>query len=94
MSLSDFDALTPDELTSAIRYHREAGSLRLREEWEQTRLLATIFVQPFSKKKITPRSLLPFPWDDEDREKHEEAPRSTPERLRALLDQMDKTDGK
>lgn len=31
--------------------------------WERMRMLASIVIQPHVKKKITPKRLLPFPWD-------------------------------
>ena len=32
-------------------------------DWERMRMLATITVQPWCKKKLTPSQLLKFPWE-------------------------------
>lgn len=34
-----------------------------REAWERARTVAAIIIQPHVKKKLTPRQLLPLPWD-------------------------------
>lgn len=37
---------------------------RHRDAWERTRSVAAITIQPHVKKRITPRQLLPMPWDN------------------------------
>ncbi len=36
-----------------------------RSAWERMRMLATICVQPYSKKKLKGTDLMRFPWDEE-----------------------------
>ena len=33
------------------------------EAWERARTIAAIIIQPHVKKRITPKQLLPLPWD-------------------------------
>ena len=34
-----------------------------RDAWERARTVAAIIIQPHVKKKITPKQLMPLPWD-------------------------------
>lgn len=36
-----------------------------RSAWERMRMLATICVQPYSKKRLKATELMRFPWDEE-----------------------------
>jgi hypothetical protein len=36
---------------------------REKREWEQTRWLGTMVVSPYSKKGLSPKDVLSFPWD-------------------------------
>lgn len=47
--------------------------------WERMRLLATIAIQPHTKKKITPENLLPLPWDRKKRRPANTGPQLTKE---------------
>lgn len=64
MSFEDFCLLTPKECTAACTAYREESEAREKSAWERMRLLANISIQPHIKKKITPRKMLPFPWDN------------------------------
>lgn len=64
MSFEDFCILTPKECTAACTAYREESEAREKSAWERMRLLANISIQPHIKKKITPRKMLPFPWDN------------------------------
>lgn len=64
MSRRDFEASTPGEFEAICRAYHEAEESRMRESWERTRMLAAIVIQPHVKKRVTPRELLPFPWDN------------------------------
>jgi hypothetical protein len=63
LSYDDFCALSPGEFNQVNRCWAEREKERLHGEWERTRVLATVFVQPHLKKQMDPRKLLPFPWD-------------------------------
>lgn len=64
MRMADFMVLTPAEAEAVCRAHREAEEQRSRDAWERMRMLASISIQPHVKKKIRPRDLLPFPWEN------------------------------
>ena len=65
MPLGDFEALTPDEFRAVCEQRRRCEEERLHDRWERMRLLATIVVQPSLRRKMTPKQLLRFPWDEE-----------------------------
>ena len=64
LSLPDFRNLYPDELSAVFEAKQRQLDFQSRESWEQTRILAAISIQPYSKTRITPASLIPLPWDD------------------------------
>lgn len=69
MRRGDWENLTVEEwnaISAAYYSEVERGD---RGAWERMRMLACFAVQPYSKKKLTPRTLLPLPWDDEERKK-------------------------
>ena len=63
LSMDDFCRLSPEEFDAVCHAHRGHRQAAYRDGWERTRLLATICVQPHTRKKITPQALLPFEWD-------------------------------
>ena len=65
MGFRDFCALTPGELTLAAAQFAEERTRAHQGEWERTRTLAAITVQPHVKGRVSARSLLPLPWDKE-----------------------------
>jgi hypothetical protein len=67
LSHDDFCRLYPEEFESIYNAWKERTDADTRSNWEQMRMLATIVIQPHVRKRITPKQLLPLPWDDEDR---------------------------
>lgn len=65
LSYSDFCALTPNEFSHIYDAYIKRRNAECREQWEQLRTLATIMVQPYAKKTLSPRKVLPLPWDNE-----------------------------
>ena len=63
MSYEDFCRCEVNEFTAIYNAWKESRESQMRDSWEQTRILAAIMIQPYSKKKITPRQLIPLPWD-------------------------------
>ncbi|MDE6628046.1 MAG: hypothetical protein K2K36_01620 [Muribaculaceae bacterium] len=56
-------------------------------------MLATVTVQPHCKKAVTPRQLIPFPWDHENNDagrpaSKQSAPRLTPAQRAARLAEL------
>ena len=68
MSLCDFEQLTPDEWRATCKSWHASREEESRERWEQVRWLGTVSVQPHVRKRLSPRDLLHFPWDDKTRE--------------------------
>ncbi len=81
MSYDDFCRCEYDEFTSIYNAWKEARENQNREFWEQTRLLAAISIQPYTKKKITPQQLIPLPWDHEKSGKTETVQMTKEERM-------------
>jgi len=63
MSVGDFCSLSPDEFAACCRAYADNAAATERGAWERTRLHAAICIQPHIKKKLTPRQLVPLPWD-------------------------------
>lgn len=63
---------TPAEFDAISKAWNEECERRERGAWERLRTLAAITIQPHLTKKITPRKLLPLPWDN-NRPKREAA---------------------
>ncbi|MCM1484083.1 MAG: hypothetical protein NC043_07085 [Muribaculaceae bacterium] len=84
MYFDEFEAVCEAWSTLAERQNREA--------WERTRMLAAICIQPHVRRRVTPRKLLPLPWDNE-KTRTQEAPELTPEerrqRFTSIVSQMD-----
>ncbi len=60
----------------------------IRGDWERMRMNATITIQPHLKKKVTPRQVLPFPW--EESKKKAEAPKVSAEEARKRFERLKK----
>lgn len=77
MSLDDFCRCDFDEFIAIYEAWRTQEEEHMQGQWERMRTLAAIVIQPHCKKRITPRQLLPLPWDHK-RPGHE---REEPEHL-------------
>lgn len=86
MSFDDFCKLEFDEFEGICKAWREMSEGQNRDEWERTRTLAAICIQPHIKKKITPRQLIPLPWDNVSHKP--DAPRLTPEEKKERFENM------
>ena len=67
LTLDDFCRLYLSELEAIFDAYNKRKESEYHDEWERMRLQATILVQPHIKKKMTPRALLPLPWDKSDK---------------------------
>lgn len=67
LSYDDFCRLTPGEFQAAYDAWNDEETAEWHAEWERTRMLAAIVIQPHVKSKITPQRLLPFPWEKPER---------------------------
>lgn len=87
LSFNDFCLLTPDEFEAICKAWQDTYDAGYREDWERTRVLAAITIQPHVKQRITPQKLLPFAWDRqverEQRQQRHDAPAMTAAERRA-----------
>lgn len=60
--ISFFD-MTIHEFELAVRGFHELNEIREQQNWERTRWLATIMLQPHSKKSLRPNQIATFPWE-------------------------------
>jgi hypothetical protein len=59
--------LTFQEFSNAMAGRYKEIEERERAEWERTRWLAAIVVNPHVKKRITPKDLATFPWEQKEK---------------------------
>lgn len=64
MSLSDFERCTPSEFSAVAGRWRDRQDGLARREWERTRFLAAVSLQPYSRKPVRPEDVARFPWDE------------------------------
>ncbi|WP_303031774.1 hypothetical protein [uncultured Duncaniella sp.] len=88
MSIDDFCRSEIDEFESICDAWRKMREAQYHDSWERTRTLAAICIQPHIKKRITPRQLIPLPWDDKSHKPH--SPKLTPEERRIRFEQIAK----
>ena len=79
MNREDFCACPPSQFRETFIRWQEREQEKEKAGWEQTRVLAAMILQPFSKKAMKPTDVLRFPWDNE--RKVQEGVRSTRERM-------------
>lgn len=65
MSTEDFYSADFRDVMDAIKGYNERERLRFQNEWERTRWLATIGIQPYAGKgkKIKMTDLIQFDWE-------------------------------
>lgn len=61
---------------------------QVRNDWERARTIAAIIIQPHVKKKITPKQLLPLPWDKEHKPDVKNTPKLTAEEQRRRFEEL------
>ena len=71
MSTEDFYSADFRDVMDAIKGYNERERLRFQNEWERTRWLATIGIQPYAGKgkKIKMTDLIQFDWEKTDKPK-------------------------
>lgn len=63
MSIQDFERCTPPQFKAAADAWSRQQERAEQTSWEQTRMLAMISNQVWSKKKLKPSDVMVFPWD-------------------------------
>ncbi len=56
--------LTPEEYRHVSDAWKECRDALQKDSWERMRVGAAIGIQPWVKKKVTARELVPLPWDE------------------------------
>jgi hypothetical protein len=64
MSMTDFCSCTPSQFREAYNVWAERERTGLRQQWEQSRMMCMCMLQPYSKKRLQPRDVMRFPWDE------------------------------
>ena len=93
MPLEEFSKLYFEEFEGIFKAWREMNDAQERDAWERTRILATICIQPHVGKKITPKQILPLPWDKDYRKSRTDEPELTAEEQKARFDELRKRFG-
>lgn len=90
LSRDDFCNMDFQEFAAVYKAYAARRDFDYRDGWERARLLATITLQPHLKKgkEITPKKLLPFPWDKEAARASGKAERIDPERQRRRMEEL------
>ncbi len=88
MSLDDFCALEPSEFEACCDAYHDRMEQAERMEWQRTRMLATITIQPHVKKKLKPRDLIEFPWEKQPAKTQTAPPMTREEQMKRLKRRM------
>ena len=88
MSYDDFCKCTFIEFESICKAWHEMTNGQNHESWERTRIAAAIVIQPHVKKKITPKQLLPLPWDKKTNKAQCKAPNLTAAERRKRFEEL------
>lgn len=65
LSPSAFYSMTVKEFTAAMRGAWDLEQRGYQQQWAQTRWLATLLLQPHSKRKLQPLDLIRFEWEQQ-----------------------------
>lgn len=87
LTLDEFCKYDYDEFESICKAWQDMTDAQNRDAWERTRILAAISIQPHTKKKITPKQLIPLPWDKK-KETRSDEPQLTPEEKRKRFEEL------
>lgn len=64
ISREDFCRCTPSEFYAAYEAWSEMRQLEDRGRWERMRMQCVCSLQPYSKKRLTARDVMQFPWEE------------------------------
>ena len=69
LSPSAFYSMTVIEFVAAMRGAWDLEQRAYQQQWAQTRWLATLLLQPHSKRKLQPQDLQVFEWEQTERKR-------------------------
>lgn len=67
MSIKDFSQCTPSEFYESWQAYNEREERNERGEWERMRMVCLCSLQPYSKRGLTARDVMTFPWEKEEK---------------------------
>lgn len=92
MGYDDFCRMRPSEFREACQAYADKQEREMRNGWEVMRMQATLLVNPWLKKKLTPVQLIPLPWDGKHYtgdERTQQAKPSTRERFEKMVRKLE-----
>ena len=64
LSYMDFCRLTLEEFNAVSEAYNSKCETAFKNDWERDRMFTTIAIQPHVSKKLQPKEMLPFPWEE------------------------------
>ena len=64
LSYDELYDLTPRSFNNQLQGFNDYQEQLIQVGWEQTRTIVHSCLAPHSKKKLKPKEILPFPWDN------------------------------
>lgn len=64
LSYMDFCRLTLEEFNAVSEAYNSKCETAVKNDWERDRMFTTIAIQPHVSKKLQPKEMLPFPWEE------------------------------
>jgi len=87
MSYDELYNSTPRNFNNKLIGFNAYQEQLMQDNWERTRVIIHSTLSPHSKKKIKPKEILPFPWDDKNKVKKQIA---TKEQIQEALKKYEK----
>lgn len=64
MSIDDFCRCTPAEFRAIADSYVKTEERHERSEWNRTRMMCVLLLQPYISSSIDPQELMRFPWEE------------------------------
>jgi len=87
MSYDELYNSTPRNFNNKLIGFNAYQEQLMQDNWERTRVIIHSTLSPHSKKKLKPKEILPFPWDDKNKVKKQIA---TKEQIQEALKKYEK----
>jgi len=87
MSYDELYNSTPRNFNNKLIGFNAYQEQLMQDNWERTRVIIHSTLSPHTKKKLKPKELLPFPWDDKNKVKKQIA---TKEQIQEALKKYEK----
>lgn len=68
--MDDFCRCTPEEFEAICKAYHDQREADYKTEWDRIRWHASVTLQPHVKGKMSPKKLLPFPWEKQGKRKN------------------------